>query len=147
MDLLRHFIFVCSETGLNEPLCWKEHDPPAECSEDGSTKTCYIITNHFSLYCLVSEVEDATESADETSTNTESADETSTNTESADETSAHTDSADETSSAIDSAEETEGDVTLIPPENEIATKVSIVSFCFVVGKVYASILLGTLMTC
>ena len=33
-------------------MFWKEHKPPAECTENGSTKTCSIVTNHFSLYTL-----------------------------------------------------------------------------------------------
>ena len=32
---------------------WKEYKPPAECTEDGSTKTCSIVTNHFTAYALV----------------------------------------------------------------------------------------------
>ena len=34
-------------------MCWKEYKPPAECTEDGSTKTCSIVTNHFTAYALV----------------------------------------------------------------------------------------------
>ena len=58
MDLLTGFTDVkhckiCSETDVDEPMCWKEHKPPAECTEDGSTKTCSIVTKHFTGYALV----------------------------------------------------------------------------------------------
>ncbi|KAI0216735.1 hypothetical protein LSAT2_031297 [Lamellibrachia satsuma] len=46
-------LVLCSETDVDEPMCWKEHKPPAECTEDGSTKTCSIVTKHFTAYALV----------------------------------------------------------------------------------------------
>ena len=46
---------ICSETDVDEPMCWKEHKPPAECTEDGFTKTCSIVTNHFTGYALVTQ--------------------------------------------------------------------------------------------
>ena len=36
-------------------MCWTEHKPPAECTEGGSTKTCTIVTNHFTAYALVTQ--------------------------------------------------------------------------------------------
>ncbi|KAI0221409.1 hypothetical protein LSAT2_027246, partial [Lamellibrachia satsuma] len=48
-------LVLCSETDVDEPMCWKEHKPPAECTEDGSTKTCSIVTKHFTGYALVTQ--------------------------------------------------------------------------------------------
>ena len=36
-------------------MCWTECKPRAECTEDGSTKTCSILTNHFTAYALVTQ--------------------------------------------------------------------------------------------